>query len=286
MPFLNKSRSAIGKRTLFITFQNTLGMSLRKSLEESNDFSFADNIFYQRDFPAIDRFEQQYTGLRGKENRIFLDDVVRMLPEVPANHPLAGEWRLRANSARKLLKYLRQGSQRKILEVGCGNGWLSGQLATLPESDIVGIDVNETELLQAARVFSNAGNITFCKGDVFGALPFDHLDCIVLAASVQYFPDIASLIKRLLGLLADNGQIHLLDSPFYEESEIPAARQRSEKYFHEHSFPLMSQHYHHHQWTSVENFHTKILYDPRTITNKLSQKIASASPFPWLLIIR
>jgi ubiquinone/menaquinone biosynthesis C-methylase UbiE len=261
-------------------------MSLRKSLEEGRDFSFGNNIFYQRGIQGIGSFEQEYTDLRRKEDRIYSDAAVRMLPEIPHNHSLRREWQVRANSARTLLKYLRKTSPGRILEVGCGNGWLSSQLATLPESEVVGIDVNETELLQAARVFSHRRNVTFCKADVFCPLPFDHLDCIVLAASVQYFPDVASLINRLLGLLADNGQIHLLDSPFYEESEIPAARQRSEKYFREHGFPLMSQHYHHHDWKSLHKFHSKILYDPRSLANKLRREIASASPFPWLLITR
>jgi ubiquinone/menaquinone biosynthesis C-methylase UbiE len=259
---------------------------LRERLEQSRDFIFANNIFYQRNFQGIGSFEAQYVELRRKENRLHPDDVVRMLPRIPSDHPLNGEWRVRANSTRKLLKYLQQTSPGKIVEVGCGSGWLSAQLATLPESEVVGMDVNETELLQAVRVFSHAGSITFCKADVFGPLPFDHLDCIVLAASVQYFPDVHSLIERLLSLLADKGEIHILDSPFYEGSEIPGARGRSETYFQERGFPLMHQHYHHHPWKSLENFHSKILYNPRSLTSKLSQKIATASPFPWLLITR
>lgn len=259
-------------------------MSLRTTFEKSRDFSWANNLFYQLDFPGTGSFEKQYINLRRKENRIYPDEVLVKLPEISADHPLRAEWRIRDNSARKLLKHLQKKPTGKILEVGCGNGWLCHHLAQLPACEVAGMDVNENELLQAARVFSGISNLTFCKADIFKTVPFDRVDCIVLAASIQYFADVPSLLNRLLNLLADEGEIHILDSPFYDDCRIPSARNSSNAYFRGRGFPMMRKYYYHHSWKSIVPFNPGILYDPRDRLNKLRQKLMSASPFPWIVI--
>ncbi len=70
-------------------------------------------------------------------------------------------------TARRLVHYL--GARKKtleILEVGCGNGWLTHQLADIPGTRVTGLDINFTELQQAARVFSNDPNLRFIHGDM------------------------------------------------------------------------------------------------------------------------
>jgi len=50
-----------------------------------------------------------YLRARSAEGRLYPDDVVARLPLVPPSDPLAREWRMRADSATRLVGYLRRG---------------------------------------------------------------------------------------------------------------------------------------------------------------------------------
>nr|MDQ3007726.1 class I SAM-dependent methyltransferase [Chloroflexota bacterium] len=94
-----------------------------------------------------------YLRLREKEGRLYSDETVARLPVTSARHRLAAEWRARTKSASRLTRYLSaRPRQLSILELGCGNGWLSNLLSKAGHS-VVAMDQNRFELKQAARVF-------------------------------------------------------------------------------------------------------------------------------------
>lgn len=227
-----------------------------------------------------------YLRVREKEGRLFPDEVVRQLPDLAENHPLCKEWRLRASSARRLVEHaaaLRR--HLRILELGCGNGWLSHQLSTLPDARIWGLDLRGPELDQAARLFSGR-RIGFLSADVF-RLPFApaSMDLIVVASSIQYFPDLPALIRCLQALLSQDGELHILDSPVYEELDLAAAQERTRRYYDRLGFPEMAQHYFHHTFAELRAFRPRWLYRPDAISARLSRLAGrSDSPFPWLSI--
>ena len=121
-----------------------------------------------------------------------------MLPFVSSQHPYFKEWQFRAYSCKKLVQYLKnKNRQLNILEVGCGNGWLSAMLASTIPGTVTGIDINGTELEQAKRVFGEKENLTFLHSDIQNELlPNNFFDIIVFAATVQYFPFLQSLPKN------------------------------------------------------------------------------------------
>jgi ubiquinone/menaquinone biosynthesis C-methylase UbiE len=92
-----------------------------------------------------------------------------------------------------LIDYLSLNSnEKKIAEIGCGNGWLTNKLSKIKNSEIIGIDVNIHELEQAAKIFAGNSNAAFVYADVFKMdLKFDY---IVLAGVVAYFKDFKELI--------------------------------------------------------------------------------------------
>jgi ubiquinone/menaquinone biosynthesis C-methylase UbiE len=184
----------------------------------------------------------------------------------------------------RLINHLKRRNANKILEVGCGNGWLCHRLSGLPNVEVAGIDVNETELLQAATVFKDAKNLMFIYGDILRGLPFAKFDHVILAASLQYFTDPSLLMRTLLRHLTDGGQIHIVDTPFYSSLSMPQAARRSAEYFNRHGIPEMEHHYHHHTLEAISEFNPKVSYDPKTFLNKLKRKLAHASPFPWIVI--
>ena len=260
-------------------------MDLRNTFLQSGAFTLRNNIFYQRDLPNFGRFENAYIALRKKEHRLYSDDVVKLLPALPLKHGLIHEWRVRKRTAEKFIDYLPKGHQTMILELGCGNGWLSNLLATKGQANVAGLDVNEAELLQASRVFINSPNVVFVRADIMTAsMPYNRFDFVVLAGSVQYFSNLPSLVKRLLTLLGPGGEIHLLDSPLYESDEINSAHSRTVRYYSDAGFPEMAAYYHHHSWQMLQPFHPELIYNPNTVLNKLKRKFMAASPFPWVRI--
>jgi SAM-dependent methyltransferase len=227
-------------------------------------------------------FEPLYTALRKKEQRIYTDEQVKLLPKIDPRHTHAREWKLRERSMKRLLNYLHKKNRSlSILEVGCGNGWLSAQLAGDPSWKITGMDINLEELQQAKRVFGHYGNLRFVTGDI-RELKTDlgQFDVIIFAASIQYFFPLNKIIEAAEFYLKPGGEIHIVDSIFYPESEKMAAAARSAHYYDTMGFPELMQYYFHHTLEELP-LNTEILYDPRKWKNKL---LSPGMPFYWVRI--
>src|SRR6476646_4671112 len=108
------------------------------------------------------QFGDLYFSLRSRENRIYSDEELSLLPVTARSHRYHQEWRFRNLSSCRLLSYLEK-KQRPlhILEIGCGNGWLSAQMSRIPDASVTGWDVHQPELKQAERVFGSIQNLKF-----------------------------------------------------------------------------------------------------------------------------
>lgn len=226
-------------------------------------------------------FERLYIELRSQEKRIYTDEEVAWLPEVDEGHIHRKEWQIRKASCKKLVHYLEHKRRSlKILEVGCGNGWLSYQLSQMRYANVIGLDINLPELQQAERVFAAIPNLNFVYGDL-DSLELEKFDIVVFAASIQYFQSFSSIIETVLERLNEKGEVHIIDSHFYFETEVQEAEQRSLDYFHNKGFDRMQDFYFHHSLKELEGFNYSILYDPNSTLNKiLKRKI----PFYWIRI--
>ena len=227
-----------------------------------------------------------YLRVREKEGRLYTDDVVARLPFIHADHPLADEWRARAVSASRLTRYLsRQHKSLSILDLGCGNGWLSNTLAKAGHR-VVGMDQNTRELEQAARVFSATRGLLFLQADIFsGAFPLESFDAIILASVIQYFHDLPTLIVLLKSYLKPFGAIHIIDSPLYSPDQVADAVRRSGDYYAALGIPEMAQHYFHHRITDLKSFSPVMFHAPSPLTLRLKRWLGWVdSPFPWILI--
>ncbi|MBS1509614.1 MAG: class I SAM-dependent methyltransferase [Bacteroidetes bacterium] len=227
-------------------------------------------------------FEQQYILLRKKEGRIYSDAELRLLPETAPLHPYHKEWNIRNQSLQKLLKIInRKGGKINILEVGCGNGWLSAKLAQHTKAQITGIDINRLELRQANRIFKAIPNLRFVNGRLQDEqLKDTRFDIILFAASIQYFPSFKKIIHTAMEYLTLQGEIHIVDSPFYLQHELDAAKQRTKNYFTGMGCTGMTAYYFHHCVDDLKRFNARILYNPRNILNRWFRKI----PFHHVMI--
>lgn len=196
-----------------------------------------------------------YLAVRDREGRLYSDAEVQRLPYLPSSHPLHAEWVVRGRSWERLRRHLgRRGRPLRILDLGCGNGWLAHGLAAAGHT-VRAVDLNLIELEQGARVFGTGFDLQFLYADVFDSrLPLSDLDAVVIASAVQYFPDVRALIERLLTLLGPQGEIHLLDTPFYSLATVAAARDRTRAYYADLGFPEMAMYYHHHLSREIATF--------------------------------
>lgn len=227
--------------------------------------------------------ETLYLRLRDQERRIYSDEEVAQLPVIASTHPHFKEWRVRNDSSQKLISYLQKRKHpNDIMEIGCGNGWLSHRLSAISNSRVIGTDINFLEIQQAARVFQNITNLHFVYAPADSAFFKEkRFDTVVFAASLQYFESLTGIINSTLRLLKPGGEIHIIDSPFYPKPELLSAKQRSRVYFETAGFPEMANYYFHHSLDDLKIYNYSILHDPKRIFNKFSRP---KNPFYWIRI--
>jgi 2-polyprenyl-3-methyl-5-hydroxy-6-metoxy-1,4-benzoquinol methylase len=228
-------------------------------------------------------FSLQYIAVRKAEDRLYKDDAVARLPDINSNHPHSREWAIRKKSSTALKTYLsKKNKPLAILEVGCGNGWLCHQLAQMKDAAVTGIDINQKELQQAARVFAGFTNLSFANASLGDCDTARKYDVVIFAASVQYFPSLSEIIDAAFERIVPGGEIHILDSPFYKnEAAAMAAEERSIAHYRQLGYPEMAVYYFHHSISDLPMQRTRLLYNPNHWRSRLSRP---HNPFPWFII--
>lgn len=225
--------------------------------------------------------EAAYITVRKAEGRLYTNEEVLQLPGLPAQHPQSKEWQIRKNSLNQILSYLqKQTAAKTILDIGCGNGWMCNHLQKAG-FDVTGLDINQTELQQAATLFPK---VHFVYADIFEENNLGNFDVVLLAASLQYFPDAAKLIHHLKNnYLHKNGIILIADTKFYKPNELHAARKRSEEYYYRMNTPQMTEYYFHHQIETFHQFNYRII-NKRGIFDSILSKLKN-HPQPFQLFV-
>jgi ubiquinone/menaquinone biosynthesis C-methylase UbiE len=256
------------------------------------------NIHFLSDPAPFREKERLYLEARRREGRIFPDDVVRKLPFISKSNPYAKEWCWRKRSFARFLSSCKELSAlrfpsvertvpyrmtKRILDLGCGNGWLANRLAENPDWEVWAVDLNQEELAQGARLFGRE-NLRFVYADILqDVLPEGHFDVVVMAAAVQYFPDLKTLTRSLHKTIKPNGEIHIFDSPFYKsEMAQMAAKRRTLEYYSKIGLPEMADFYHHHLWKEMQILGGANLNSPLHI--RFLQKVKWLGPFAWIRV--
>jgi SAM-dependent methyltransferase len=184
-------------------------------------------------------------------HNLYTDREVAQLPYLMTSHPRCRDWAGRIGTTDRLIRYLSAHKKSAgILEIGCGNGWLSRHLSDVPGCRVIGLDPNLGELRQAARVFRKQRNLKFIYGEFYSNVLQDlSFDIIVIAAAIQYFPSLPKLVREALVYLRPHGELHILDSPLSQQDLQP--------------FPHL------------------YLYNPYSVWNRFRRK---DSPHPWICI--
>ena len=244
---------------------NLVNLSVETKQDETVDTAFGD----------------LYIDVRNQEKRVLTDCQVMFLPDIEPTHIHYKEWQVRKRSAKRLIDYLKEKSKPlNILEIGCGNGWLSSMLLTIKGSKVTGIDVNEPEIMQAKRLFKNERLDFICAGFDPKMFSDQKFDVILFAASIQYFPSIKNILQDALSCLNRNGEIHIIDTNFYSPNQVEGAARRTEQYYSEMGYPEMAAYYFHHTVNDLKPFNYQLLFNPHRLVNKISKK----DPFYWVAV--
>jgi len=228
-----------------------------------------------------------YIKVRDKEGRLYSDEELKHLPDIRPDHPLRKEWDIRKRTGKHLVKYFSQYENKNILEVGCGNGWLSNLLGRETNNKITALDMNKPELIQGAEVFKENENVSFVYGNIFeNIFPPQTFDYILLAGSIQYFTDFDELINQLFYYSSANGEIHIADTNFYTEDEAGSAKLRTKDYFESLNLPEMIPFYHHRKWDELKNYNFRIMNKTRVKAAGAVKSITGSGMniFPWIIV--
>lgn len=248
--------------------------------DNANFFELKDGVYFSE--AAREKFldfENNYLSVREKEKRVLSDKEVKSLPYVDRNSVDYDLWKTRRKNIRRFLNYLsKKKSPLRILDIGCGNGFFTHMMSQ--NNAVIGVDVNLTELKQAATVFKEAPIKWYYLDILNEIIPESSFDIITFCASFQYFNNPKEVLDRCKSLLAEHGEIHIIDSPFYSPDKKETARSNSIAYYQKMKVEGMIDYYHHNTYEALTPFTYSFGYKP----NKWKLKLIRDSPFPWLII--
>jgi len=106
-----------------------------------------------------------------------------------------------------------------VLDLGCGTGWLSRQIAArVPDGRVVGIDVSDEMIERAKRASAGLSNVAFLVGTA-DRIPWESafFSQAVSVESAYYWPDPASGVGELFRVMRPGGNVWILIN-FYRDN--------------------------------------------------------------------
>ena len=116
-----------------------------------------------------------------------------------------------ANDYRNLTSILKPGM--KVLDVGCGTGSISKDIANIVgvNGKVTGIDNTEIFILSGKESHQNVTNLELIHIDLFDFNRAEKFDLIVSARVLQWLSNPKEALLKMKSLLKPNGQISILD---------------------------------------------------------------------------
>ncbi len=109
----------------------------------------------------------------------------------------------------------------RVLDVGCGSGWLARRIAPrVPQGLVVGIDLSDEMVGRAERSRGALCNVTFLRGAA-DRIPWEDgfFTQIISVESAYYWPDPARGLREIFRVAAPGGRVWVLinyyrDNPY------------------------------------------------------------------------
>jgi len=111
-----------------------------------------------------------------------------------------------------LLDKIRSDTHKTIVDIGCGDGRFSREIALADTAcQVTGIDYSERAIRLAAAMNSEIGNLTFRSVDITATHSLQCSDSAILMEVFEHIPlpDTGKFMSGVRGLLKDGGTLHL-----------------------------------------------------------------------------
>ena len=136
-----------------------------------------------------------------------------------------------ANDYRNLTSILKSGI--KVLDVGCGTGSISKDIANIvgENGKVTGIDNTESFILSGKESYQNIPNLELIHVDLFDFNPEEKFDLIVSARTLQWLSNPKEALIKIKSLLKPNGQISILDYDHTNLNWNPSPPESMQKFY-------------------------------------------------------
>jgi len=104
-------------------------------------------------------------------------------------------------------------SKMNVLDVGCGTGSISKDIANIvgENGKVTGIDNTENFILSGQKNYQSVANLELINIDLFDYNPEEKYDLIVSARTLQWLSNPKEALLKMKSMLKPNGQISILD---------------------------------------------------------------------------
>ncbi|TDT15050.1 methyltransferase family protein [Ilumatobacter fluminis] len=103
----------------------------------------------------------------------------------------------------------------RVLDLGCGYGWIARWAETAGAAEVVAVDVSE-KMLSRAREFDDGGRIEYVLADVDAFEPTGSFDVVVSSLTLHYLTRLDAVLERLASSIRPGGRfVFSCEHPIY-----------------------------------------------------------------------
>jgi ubiquinone/menaquinone biosynthesis C-methylase UbiE len=113
------------------------------------------------------------------------------------------------NSYSSLLGLLKDGLS--VLDVGCGSGAITADIAKRTSGKVVGIDISEHLIELAKKNYAHLSNLSFEVANINDYVSSEKFDLVIAARTLQWVNNPAEIVQKMAGLLKKGGKISIND---------------------------------------------------------------------------
>ncbi|KEK23705.1 class I SAM-dependent methyltransferase [Bacillus gaemokensis] len=148
-----------------------------------------------------------------------------------ANNKYTYAMRKANTSWREMLQNIIDIKGKNVIDIGCGGGIYTKELALMGANNVVGFDFSK-EMLQAAKENCNTfKNISFIHGDAHHTtFANETFDIVISRAVIHHLQDTPKFLKEASRILKKNGLLILQDRTI-EDCTIPGSPEHIRGYF-------------------------------------------------------